>query len=508
MSTITLKLQKTDSDFLEIAAHKVSNVNGNNFYHLPFWYEKVGDGLYVQYGFNELPQLLLNRIKEERDFLPKSEVLPVSVPVKEKVEVEIRYHTFGAGLVVIDTNKAISEDKFPAIKKAIESCLTPTTAALNDTVVEDKTWWQKLGIKFDGKWYTHPKTNTYSYLDQVIQELNSLLEEQPTNDNAFIWTDELINEFLNEDETHYYDWSKEIKSFRQSKQSQPPSELKEGKDWEIVSYLYDGRIFTKEADGTYTNREDGNNFSTFLTKYEVDKTIHSVKRLSDNTEFSKNEVTEQGKIKSFEICGKHMMACIINEDTYININSLTKLSTPTQHKQSAPEPSALPNKEQYVPSPKDFVMMDGIIANVETVFHYKRTVGVVYVSGQKTVRDEWSFDRIEPLKNAPTQQVVEDKPILFTTEDGIEITDPLVNIWHVYPKGDFSIFSISARHSVDSYPAYKKFSTEKAAKQYILENKPCLSINEIISIVGDSMTWYGKQSLLKSVKIKNTTYKS
>lgn len=40
----------------------------------------------------------------------------------------------------------------------------------------EKTWWQKLGIKFDGKWYTHPKTNTYDNLDQVVVELNGLRE--------------------------------------------------------------------------------------------------------------------------------------------------------------------------------------------------------------------------------------------------------------------------------------------------------------------------------------------
>ena len=58
------------------------------------------------------------------------EVLPVSEPVKERIKVGIRYHCYG-GELVIDANKIISEEYFPAIKKSIES-------ALNDTVVEDK----------------------------------------------------------------------------------------------------------------------------------------------------------------------------------------------------------------------------------------------------------------------------------------------------------------------------------------------------------------------------------
>lgn len=56
-------------------------------------------------------------------------------------------------------------------KEAIEPRLK------NNEVVENKTWWQKLGVKFDGKWYTHPKTNTYDNLDKVIEELNLATKE-------------------------------------------------------------------------------------------------------------------------------------------------------------------------------------------------------------------------------------------------------------------------------------------------------------------------------------------
>ena len=60
MSTITLKLQKTDSDFLECCASKVYDVNGSDFYHFPFWFEKVGHGLFVQYG--DLVMIHLNKL--------------------------------------------------------------------------------------------------------------------------------------------------------------------------------------------------------------------------------------------------------------------------------------------------------------------------------------------------------------------------------------------------------------------------------------------------------------
>jgi len=48
----------------------------------------------------------------------------------------------------------------------------------------DKTWWQKLGVKFDGKFYNHPKTNSYDNLDKVMEELNSLRTESEPLTNS------------------------------------------------------------------------------------------------------------------------------------------------------------------------------------------------------------------------------------------------------------------------------------------------------------------------------------
>jgi hypothetical protein len=37
--------------------------------------------------------------------------------------------------------------------------------------VKQKEWWEKLGVKFDGSFYSHPQTNTYRTLGPVIEEL-------------------------------------------------------------------------------------------------------------------------------------------------------------------------------------------------------------------------------------------------------------------------------------------------------------------------------------------------
>lgn len=46
---------------------------------------------------------------------------------------------------------------------------------------EPKQWWQKLGIKFDGTWYSHPSTNSYDNLDEVITDLSESLKSPRTH---------------------------------------------------------------------------------------------------------------------------------------------------------------------------------------------------------------------------------------------------------------------------------------------------------------------------------------
>lgn len=139
MSTVSLKLQKTDSDFLEVCASKIYDVNGNDFYHLPFWFEKVGDGLFVQYGFDDLPKALIDRINENRgckeqvnESKPKGGqfIAPESLsqhPMCKK-EVPIKVHFVGRNhyerkSYEFITDKIIPESKYQSIKEAIEGVL-------------------------------------------------------------------------------------------------------------------------------------------------------------------------------------------------------------------------------------------------------------------------------------------------------------------------------------------------------------------------------------------------
>lgn len=148
MSTVSLKLQKTDSDFLEVCASKIYDVNGNDFYHLPFWFEKVGDGLFVQYGFDDLPKALIDRINENRgckeqvnESKPKGGqfIAPESLsqhPMCKK-EVPIKVHFVGRNhyerkSYEFITDKIIPESKYQSIKEAIEGVLNETLVELNN----------------------------------------------------------------------------------------------------------------------------------------------------------------------------------------------------------------------------------------------------------------------------------------------------------------------------------------------------------------------------------------
>ncbi len=83
------------------------------------------------------------------------------------------------------------------------------------------------------------------------------------------------------------------------------------------------------------------------------------------------------------------------------------------------------------------------------------------------------------------------KQPLFTTEDGVDIYegDKIYSIESSLNEINEKIAGIY-KHSTHNHPVEhwynddKYFSTKDAAKQYILMNKPCLSIKEIAPIIG------------------------
>ena len=111
--------------------------------------------------------------------------------------------------------------------------------------------------------------------------------------------------------------------------------------------------------------------------------------------------------------------------------------------------------------------------------------------------------RLEKFKESKTK-----KPVLFTTEDGVEIRDELVNVYLVC--GDFSFdYDCLAREVAPSClppSRHKIFSTKEKAEEYILMNKPCLSLRDVLrtsAIFGYALVPFEKEiEELAKTKIK------
>lgn len=66
MSEQKIKLIETDSQFLEMMSNVINNVNGHDWFYMPFWFKKISDGVYEAYFFEDLPKEVIERININR----------------------------------------------------------------------------------------------------------------------------------------------------------------------------------------------------------------------------------------------------------------------------------------------------------------------------------------------------------------------------------------------------------------------------------------------------------
>ena len=91
-------------------------------------------------------------------------------------------------------------------------------------------------------------------------------------------------------------------------------------------------------------------------------------------------------------------------------------------------------------------------------------------------------------------QIVKHKP-LFKTEDDVDIFEG-DNYWFVNKKYDFLGAGTIMKGFTKNNPDTFKFSTKEKAEEYILMNKPCLSLNDVFNTV----TWLdNSKKLLKDL---------
>jgi hypothetical protein len=95
------------------------------------------------------------------------------------------------------------------------------------------------------------------------------------------------------------------------------------------------------------------------------------------------------------------------------------------------------------------------------------------------------------------------KQAILITEDGVDIFEG-DNYYFVNTNLDFKAYTGTIMKGMTATnPDTKKFSTKKAAENYIKMNKPCLSLDEVLEVVEDTCV-ITLNSTRKAVKEKLT----
>lgn len=121
---------------------------------------------------------------------------------------------------------------------------------------------------------------------------------------------------------------------------------------------------------------------------------------------------------------------------------------------------------------------------------------------------------IRVMGNYPLEDIVKSKQPLFTTEDGVEIFEgddyyeliiPGFHnkecVWNILPNVGRSNLIYDQEGNKKHFRLW--FSTEKEAQEYIIMNKPCLSINDLLKLdYNASIETYSYQKIKQLAKQK------
>lgn len=342
------------------------------------------------------------------------------------------------------------------------------------------------------KTYKH-KTNgsTMTYKDGCMKVENLVIEGEP---DLNYWEEVINKKIIFDTYCHgYYTQQPNGKWFYSTKEGFPlcdieytinESSIGEGrylletkaveKDYEIISLKHkrSGRIY-KYISGVHTHY-------TFGTTVKDDWEINSIKRLSDREVFSIGDIVkskhwgdgQSSIIGGFGVVLGHFS---ILESAYTNDKSRWLSLDNVQHIKT----SIFKSEDGVDIYEGDNLFLlsctNWVISNVSPCQNFKS-------HPFKGVSDK-EFKYFSTRENAE-KYLKENKPKkLFTTEDGIDIFEDdnyqsvLINGFIF--KGEFTAKYPNNGNFTSS--ACKTFSTKEAAEEYILMNKPCLSINDVMA---------------------------
>lgn len=245
------------------------------------------------------------------------------------------------------------------------------------------------------------------------------------------------------------------------------------KEYEILSFILRDIIYYvdyKAFANLCSNPKYSSNFSlNFALKNDYN--IHSVKRLSDGEVFTlgdkvqyRNEDTMHGIITNFEEIGNEMIVFYGNQTSKLSNVKLVK--TPL------------------------YISTDGYEMYEDDIYYVpqRNLTGFYSLPMQFKVSVSSKFEDTNVKRFAKKENAEEfiRKENSYTTVEGNRIREG--QVFYIYNDVKFKCEETSYGHFKNEKYNGKRFKTKEEVEQIILMNKPCLSLNDLLSVWGTCNT--------------------
>jgi hypothetical protein len=330
------------------------------------------------------------------------------------------------------------------------------------------------------------------------EELNKLYGEPEAKDKPFVWDEKLLFDFMNSlwsnDKFSYEDFIQELNFFKQSKQS--PTNLQESKPEAGVAYFDEaGKKIDEVTIGKkqmlsfetlcFSQQEKLDMAAEFIGKYRHDHTMtnhriaHSLLYPTTTMNAYKSQPyttvkdKQEYEILSYEFDGRVQ---IPNIEPYIELskNFKDKCHTISRVKRLPDNIIVEVGKTKI----KHNLYPEGLLVKeIKLIKNEGYNWEEIHVfAGGRTFLLKWL--NIQPELPTPNTDTISSKPVLFTTSDGVDIKN---GDWAWYVQDDNNWMIVSHSGITEKRP-YPYFSTKEIANNWVLENKPCLSLNDILEV--------------------------
>lgn len=410
---------------------------------------------------------------------------PISEPLGgEKIEViGIRENGISKCSFYVGLNRNIMPETFPLIKQAIESVLNPSPLP---TIEEEKFVWTDELVKEVVLDMQKEGYDRITDLDLYLSSFKSL--ESAIRDWEILNQDSRHNIYkvIKKSDKQVFDLNEEV-DFR-SADSDNWGEFWVGKITAIKE------SFTNKNEIIFVITEPNGNVA--------EKYIHNIRKSApkQNSTAEKPVTEEAWEIISFEKDGSVLT---LDDKKRKYRNELNSISDIEFLKKNYQIHSVLRKSDNQLFTVGDEVeyrsagkkdWQEVWLSKIESI-EPATTGGELSFKLQSTEKEDVVKFIVNIRHPQPKPITIDSKPVLFTTEDGVEITVPTQVVYGV--DDDFNLLW---GHAMTGGVSGRKYSTEAAAQEYILLNKPCLSIEDIKSVYAKDRSFVGTDFLMSGLE--------